>query len=369
MKITDLQIHHLELPFRVAFSHASQTRKTTDSVLVSIKSESGNTGYGEGCPRSYVTGESWESAKIFFDTNKDSLKTIQNYNDLLSWTETNESNINQNPAAWCAVELAILDLMGKEKEQTIEEVLGLPQLSGEFQYTAVIGTKSMAVFYIQALLYKLKGFSNFKLKIFGKGKEDKKRIRFLRMINKKGTLRLDANNLWANARQVSDYLKGFNYPFLGIEEPLTANQYQALGEIGQRLNIPLILDESFLRLSQFEEISQYATRWIINIRVSKMGGLVRSIKICEEARKRKIPIIIGAQVGETSVLTRAALSLANAFRDILVGQEGAFGTYLLEKDITKPSIRFGGHGILKASNVSKTEKYGLGLFVELHDIG
>ena len=65
-----------------------------------------------------------------------------------------------------------------------------------------------------------------------------------------------------------------------------------------------------------------------------MGGILRSLAIAEEAKARGIPIIIGAQVGETSILTRAALTVANQYRDILLAQEGAFGTYLLEHDIT-----------------------------------
>jgi len=41
-----------------------------------------------------------------------------------------------------------------------------------------------------------------------------------------------------------------------------------------------------------------------------MGGILRSLAIAEQAKQIGIPIIIGAQVGETSILTRAALTLA-----------------------------------------------------------
>ncbi len=61
-----------------------------------------------------------------------------------------------------------------------------------------------------------------------------------------------------------------------------------------------------------------------------MGGLLRSLNVAEAARRRGIPIVVGAQVGETSVLTRAALVVARSAGDRLLAQEGAFGTYLLE---------------------------------------
>lgn len=82
-----------------------------------------------------------------------------------------------------------------------------------------------------------------------------------------------------------------------------------------------------------------------------MGGILRSLALANKARLNGIPIIIGAQVGETSVLTRAALTVANANRDILLSQEGAFGTNLLERDIVDPSIKFGLNGIVDANQL------------------
>ncbi|MDA1335139.1 MAG: hypothetical protein O2794_03975 [bacterium] len=366
MKITELKIYHLEIPLRVSFSHSSATRRKTDSIIVCIESVNGNVGYGEGCPRSYVTGEDWKSAKVFFDTIQNKVKGIGSYEDLLSWVKSNENEINKNPAAWCAIELAVLDLLGKENKESIEEVLGLPVLTGEFSYTAVIGTRRMVSFCIQALIYKLKGFNNFKVKIFGDGRRDKRKIAFLRMIISRGLkLRIDANNLWADTVKATSSLKDLGYRFLGIEEPITANQYQALTEISKEIDASIILDESFLRMNQFQNLESNHAKWIINVRVSKMGGLIRSIEVCKEAQKRKIPIIVGAQVGETSILTHAALSLANAFRGNLLAQEGAFGTYLLEKDITEPSIRFGQGGIVKATDVTGDNKYGFGLSIKM----
>ena len=106
-------------------------------------------------------------------------------------------------------------------------------------------------------------------------------------------------------------------------------------------------------------------RWIINIRVSKMGGILRTLEITQEARRKNIPIIVGAQVEETSLLTRAAMTVANASRDILYAQEGAFGTRLLEKDICQPAIMFGQNGLIKTDTADFTKLPGLGLAVNL----
>ncbi|MBK9305659.1 MAG: hypothetical protein IPM58_00840 [Nitrospira sp.] len=142
-----------------------------------------------------------------------------------------------------------------------------------------------------------------------------------------------------------------------VEEPLKVGDYGGCRRLAQELKIPIVLDESFLRLDQFAGIQNDPhPTWIINIRVSKMGGILRSLAVAKRAREVSIPIVIGAQVGETSVLTRAALTIANTYRDILVAQEGALGTLLLEWDICDPSLMFGAAGWLDAKAVN-----GLGL--------
>ena len=77
-----------------------------------------------------------------------------------------------------------------------------------------------------------------------------------------------------------------------------------------------------------------------------MGGILRSLAIAEKSKALGIPIIIGAHVGETSILTRAALTVVNAYRDIVIAQEGAFGTHLLEWDITENPLMFAAGGKL-----------------------
>ncbi len=55
-------------------------------------------------------------------------------------------------------------------------------------------------------------------------------------------------------------------------------------------------------------------------------------------------IIVGAQVGETSILARAGIVAARAAATDLVAFEGAFGTRLLVRDAVMPSIGFGYRG-------------------------
>jgi len=126
----------------------------------------------------------------------------------------------------------------------------------------------------------------------------------------------------------------------------------------------IILDESFLRLEQFEQLQPLPGPWIINVRISKMGGLLRSLAVARRAAELNLPIVIGCQVGETSLLTRAALTLAEASKgNGLLAQEGAFGTYLLTNDIVDRPLVFGRGGLLDVSTYAFPQAAGFGLNV------
>lgn len=91
----------------------------------------------------------------------------------------------------------------------------------------------------------------------------------------------------------------------------------------------------------------------------------RSLGMADACRGLGIPIIVGAQVGETSLLTRAALTIAGSARDMLVAQEGAYGIYLLEHDICEPCLMFGSHGRLDTDQLSVRKSCGSGLAITI----
>ena len=124
----------------------------------------------------------------------------------------------------------------------------------------------------------------------------------------------------------------------------------ACAESFKKTGKKIILDESLVVGAQLQQLQVDRENWIINLRVSKMGGLLRALDIARSASEMGISLIIGAQVGETSLLSRAALTVAHAYPKTLLAQEGAFGTRLLEQDICSPPIMFGPGGLLNSGD-------------------
>ncbi|MFW5426464.1 MAG: enolase C-terminal domain-like protein [Methylophagaceae bacterium] len=361
MKLISLTIEHLQIPFNLSFSHASATRSQTDSVLIQAKTKN-NIAYGESCPRSYVTNENYQSALAFFNTYKaEIINSIIDLESLKSWVKDHRNDIDNNPAAWCAIELALLDLLAKEQSSTVEELLHLPKLSGSFCYTAVLGDNKLEQFSEILKQHQTMGFTEYKIKLSGNLAHDKAKCVLLIEEIPNAKIRLDANNLWQNPNNVIEYIEALDHRFIALEEPLGVGDYKNLSSIYQQTGIKIILDESCLRLQHFDHLKDDFTPWIINVRISKMGGLLRSIELVNKAKQLAIPCIIGAQVGETSLLTRAALSLVNAHRNAVIAQEGAYGTYLLQHDIFEPIMIFDSAGKIDEKQFNNLTTIGFGL--------
>ena len=356
-----LHARALRIPFRAAFSHAAASRAATQSIWVEARDAAGRIGYGEGCPREYVTGETLESALRFVARHHVQWReTLFDLASLKRWMTENRLEIDAHPSAWAAVELAVLDLLGQRACLPVERLLGLDPLSGSFRYTAVIGDGGTQRFRAELDRYRQAGFRDFKIKLSGELARDREKVAALHAAGvAPHTVRADANNLWADASHAISHLTLIEYPFTAIEEPLHAHDYAGMARLAQARSCAIILDESLLREDQIAALQGWPVRWLVNVRVSKMGGVLRSLAIVDAARRARLSIVVGAHVGETSLLARAALPVAAAARDILLAQEGAFGTHLLERDVTDQPIMFGPGGILDAGALAQRPGWGI----------
>ncbi len=360
-KLKSIDIIDLRIPFKTEFRHHTASRKSTQTVIVKV-TDGELTGYGEACPREYVTGESVQSSISFFNENRQAIlsQVIDIDTMKMFWTD-HVISIAQNPSAWCAIELALLDLFAKQNKCSVEKLLEVTELKGEFRYSAVIGDDSYEDFKRNADDYFKLGCTDLKIKVNGDARRDRERLDYLRTLNSDCTIRMDANNLWEMPGDVVEYVQALPCALTGLEEPLKSKSIKELSELALKLDCPIILDETCCNIESLAQVLKSRVMYIVNIRVSKMGGLINALQIAETCKERGLGVIIGAQVGETSILTRAGLSVANFLNGYQTAMEGAFGTMLLEKDITDRPIMFGQGGKLEVKQILQHGMYGWGL--------
>ena len=361
MRIERLDVYSFPVPFKAVFRHASASRSRAENLIVAARSDDGLTGYGEGCPRDYVTGESVEGGAAFIRRHAQAIADeVTGGASLRAWADAHRSEIDEHPAAFCAIELAVLDLLGKAADAPVEDIVDVPRLDGGFTYSAVLGDSPYLVYRLQLFRYRRKGFTDFKVKVSGDLGRNGRKLRALeRGRGPRPRVRLDANNLWADADDCITHLNALGGSVYAVEEPLTAGDLAGFERVSEECGVRIILDESLLRASQLDGLGS-PERWIVNVRVSKMGGIGRSLEVVERAASLGMGVIVGAQVGETSILTRAGLTVMQAARPVLAASEGAFGTHLLREDLTAESLMFSDGGVLTIPDAGAP---GLGLSV------
>ena len=151
----------------------------------------------------------------------------------------------------------------------------------------MLGDATAEVFRATAERYLALGFRDFKVKLSGDLDRDRAKLDALRA-RPDIRVRGDANNLWDDAAEAIEGIAALDFPFFALEEPIAANQYAELAEVGEALDTRIVLDESFLRIDQLALLTGQPRRWIVNVRVSKMGGLLRSLAIVDRARSADV---------------------------------------------------------------------------------
>jgi L-alanine-DL-glutamate epimerase-like enolase superfamily enzyme len=370
MKLIDICIREIGIPFAINFKHALATRTRTSAVIFEIITDDSIHGYGEGTPREYVTGESIRSTldalkriaeKIIgleLDPAHDPIKQVE----ILMHSLFNGSE--NTPSAKCAVELALLDAIGKITGKSILEQIG-PQKTTAIDYSIVISDESPAA--TEKLLSQVKAldFRQVKIKVGNDMDADIQKLNLVRSIlGDRIQLRIDPNSAWDLEEAVlktNHYHDNFGVHI--VEQPISAERRSDYPALLERIapRIKIILDESICTLDD--------ARWFIknrgaagfNLKISKHGGLLDTFKIYQLACENGFDCQLGCHVGETSILTAAGQIFAGLV-DRLIAYEGAFGEYLLTHDIVRAPLQFGYQGSYRLDQL--TAMPGLGLEID-----
>lgn len=338
-----LRLARFPAQFRFQFSHASARRSATENVICVAEAD-GVVGYGEGCPRSYVTGETITTATAFFDRHRREIETEAcNLSGLNAWIAANERAIDGAPAAFAAIELALLDRFGRREGVALEALLGLPPLR-PLRTSAVFGVAGAASTAALAGAYRLFGMTDVKAKLSDDASLDRRRLSIIRFLLGAKPARVDANNMFATPAACIDHLNHAQAPIWAIEEPLAARDFNGMAEIARATGARIVLDESAVSPDDIARLE--GPDWIVNLRVSKHGGLLRALRMADAAQSRGLGVLVGAHVGETAILARASLALAAALGPEPPLTECGYGAWLLARDISRRRLGFGYGGRL-----------------------
>ncbi|MBN3039958.1 MAG: hypothetical protein JW867_02400, partial [Candidatus Omnitrophica bacterium] len=349
------------------FKHAAFERSASDSIFVKCSSDDEVFGFGESLPREYVTGENSRQAYNLLQTKilpalvGRSFSSFEECNqfffdcDGMAPSECNLSRDTPQTAAWCAVELSLLDCFGKIFKQSF---FTRQADNNSLHYSGVLPADRGFKLLKALLRLKFYGIKNVKIKL-GRKFHLSDLAMSRRILGKDADIRIDANMAWAKQEALDNIKKISRFNINCFEQPLAADNLIESAELLKQTDALIMADESFNTAQSLKDIIDKKAFNAVNVRISKCGGYLASLKRCQTAIKEGLVVQLGSQVGESSLLSAANLALLLKLPGIRYA-EGCFGLYLLKEDPCAPLMQFGYAGMPPKAPYG----YGLGIQVD-----
>ncbi|MFQ5429439.1 MAG: mandelate racemase/muconate lactonizing enzyme family protein [Phycisphaerae bacterium] len=357
LPIANLGVYSLAIPMRVRFSHAAAERVCAEPVVVRIELADHTVGYGETHPRPYVTGESHADVlRAIRETFVPILLDLRPAHfgeaiEAVAELPLTDAAGRVVTAARAAVELALLDAYARAFDRSWDSIpgwleeprFGPPGSRDTARFGVVIS--SMAPSRVAGFIRKVRlgRIRHFKLKVGDAEDHDRllAAVRALRRGLERHTITLvvDANGAW-EIEQAVDKLRSWEHlPITCVEQPLPKDAGKDWGELARRTRLPLMADESLVTPDDAEWLIVHRGAGWFNLRISKNGGLLPTLRLAATARRHGIACQLGCMVGETSILSAAGRWLLQWVPDIRLA-EGSFGRFLLTDDVVRKPLRF-----------------------------
>lgn len=358
MRIRDLTAYHVRIPLRSEVRHASHTRTDTDSIVVCCQLDDGTIGWGEGLPREYVTGETIDTVLEQFRSTDWRRQIGEKFDDVagamalcdrirLDGEGQQGKRDCFGNSLRCAVEIAVLDAATRscgrpfsDVTSLVPETIPIRQQSPRVRYSAAITALGAIGEMIRAIKVRLYGFHQAKMKVGVAGVDDRLAVRRVRRVLGRGLdLRIDANEAWTCGNLEAHLAPLLPLGISSLEQPVPHGAVDGLAALRGRIGVPLMLDESLCSLSDAQRAVERGTCDLFNIRLSKCGGFVRSLRIAALAKRSGLGYQLGCQVGETGILSAAGRHFATSVAGIRY-LEGSFDRFLVAERLTVEDLTF-----------------------------
>jgi len=311
MRITSIEIEPLDLNLQTALTVAYGSYPVLNYALIKIHTDEGFLGLGEASPDPEVTGETQDSVINALHTasafllGMDPFKIEEVINQCLE-------NIPTFPAAMAAIDMALYDLMGQALHVPVYQLLGGKARPGIGLYP-VIPMDKPHVMAAGCHKFVEMGSQILKIKLGSDPAFDLQRLRNIHnVVGSAIKLRLDINQGWKDAKtsiQTICSLSDFNIEW--IEQPVAANDLNALAEVTAEVDIPIMADESCHVAADVLKIACMHAADLINIKLMKCGGIYEATKMLAVAEAAGLPCILGS-MGESSIGSAAGLHFMTA---------------------------------------------------------
>ena len=328
-EITKIEVFQVDLPLHEGSYKWSggKSVEVFDSTVVAVHTDAGITGYGEVCPLgpaylpAYAKGARTGIAELaphLIGLNPTELSLI---NDRM------DRSLRGHPYVKSALDVACWDILGKLAGQPIVTLLG-GRYGGSFPLYRAISQESPEQMARRVIAYRTEGYTKFQLKVGGDPDTDIERIHTVADVLKEGdVLVADANTGWTQhqAMRVADAVRSVN---VYLEQPCLS--YRECLVVRRHTNRPFVLDEVVDNLEMVVQGVADQAMDVINLKISKVGGLTKARQIRDLCVSLGIALTIEDTWGG-DITTAAIAHLAHSTPTDFLFSSTDFNSYVTVK--------------------------------------
>jgi muconate cycloisomerase len=343
------------LPLKSPMKMAAETITAAQNLLVRIEAADGTVGWGEAASAPTMTGDTQGGLVAAVRDHLAPMIVGKNARDWPALRPALHRALLGNGGAHSAVELAVLDLIGRATGKRLIDLVGRPRRNG-VKPMWLLGNKTADEDVAEAHARQQAGFDFFKLKIGVKPLAKEIAIAFaVREALPDTPLCADANCGLTLAEARSYVEKTRKAKLMFVEQPLAYDDIEGLKKLARGTKVPIGVDEG---IHSFADITTSAKAGAggVSLKLIKLGGIIAAIEAGKLCQRLGLSVNIAAKIAESSISSAAALHLACAVPKADWGV--SLTHFYLAEDIVRQPLR------LKDGLVTLPEGPGLGIEVD-----
>jgi L-alanine-DL-glutamate epimerase-like enolase superfamily enzyme len=305
-------------------------------VIVSVSDADGFVGWGEANPQRPFTNE---NADDVIGVLRDELapellrRGIEGPDEAQAYFD--EERADDNLMAKGALNIALMDLRGKQCGLPIHEMLG-----GAIRRTMLVShplNNGSAEDDIRVIEDKLaQGYRHYMLKMGEKSARIPDEVRRVATLQARYgdriTIKVDPNTGWSRA-EAHEFLRDVpDYPIF-VEQPVDKYDLDGMAELQRSTSLLLSVDESLTGMASARDIIAKGAARVFSVKISKNGGIINSLAVARLAAECGI-VCYPNSMAEGGITQAASLQLTATLGN-LVEAGGSFRSVLrLKGDVT-----------------------------------
>lgn len=317
---------------RSVFRISRAARRETVNVFVCVERD-GVAGWGEAAANAYY-GECAEhvAARLEGMGRWIAAQPVESAEDIARlWAEAWPRL--ESRAAQCALDLALWDWLGRRRGRSVA-ALALGREAGPVESFATLGISDPEE--LEAKLGEMRGFPRVKVKVDRTG--SLAAIERVRERMPEAMLAVDANCAWGSvdAAAMRRGLEAARVEF--VEQPLEPVRDGEVAELGRRLGVPVMADESCVVEEDVERMPGVFAGF--NIKLVKCGGLTPALRLARRGRELGLKTLVGCMLESSVGIAAGAVAAQHSdYADLdgawLLGDDPARG-WSFDQGVLRP---------------------------------